>query len=270
MLLCYDMTSLKFPGLYEPDAPASLQSYMQIALAIAGRVIVSSQAVAQHVGEFCSQAGLPAPDLRITPFGFDFHAGQSGDEAPLPAGLERGRYALFVSTILHRKGHWLLGHVWRRLLAEGVPQRAGFKLAFVGLEYPGLKPLADSLRATPELREYLRLLGRVSDAELDSLYRHAAFCLYPSLYEGYGLPIVEAFARGKAVLASTGGAVPELASGFSPCLDPTDGRVWYETLRAWIEDPTLRAPYEAAIRERFRHPTWAEASAQFFASALGA
>jgi hypothetical protein len=73
-----------------------------------------------------------------------------------------------------------------------------------------------------------------------------------------------------AVRAQLSPRLPELASGFSPCLDPTDGRVWHETLRAWIEDPTLCTPYETAIRERFSHPTWAEASAQFFAHALEA
>ena len=79
------------------------------------------------------------------------------------------------------------------------------------------------------------------DSGIAALYRGAAFCLYPSRYEGYGLPVVEAFSYGKAVLASTGGALPEVVDGFSPCLDPLDAEAWRRMLRTWIEDPS-RAP----------------------------
>jgi glycosyltransferase involved in cell wall biosynthesis len=109
-------------------------------------------------------------------------------------------------------------------------------------------------------------LAGVSDAVLDLLYRHAAFCLYPSLYEGYGLPVVEAFARGKAVIASNAGALPEMVQDFSPCLDPRDEDAWRETLKTWVGDPTARAPFEKAIRERFRHPSWEEAAAGVFSA----
>ena len=103
---------------------------------------------------------------------------------------------------------------------------------------------------------------------IDWAYRRAAFCLYPSLYEGYGLPVVEAFARGKAVLASSAGALPELAADFSPCLEAEDEAAWRIALKAWIVDPAARAPYEQAIAERFRHPAWAEAAASVFAAVL--
>jgi glycosyltransferase involved in cell wall biosynthesis len=112
----------------------------------------------------------------------------------------------------------------------------------------------------------LIVLSGVPDTVLTELYRNAAFCLFPSLYEGYGLPAVEAFAFGKAVIASTGGALPEVVGDFSPCLDPRDEDAWFETMRNWIADPAARAPFETAIRERFRHPTWSEAAELFFAA----
>ncbi|MBF8254705.1 MAG: glycosyltransferase WbpX, partial [Deltaproteobacteria bacterium] len=108
------------------------------------------------------------------------------------------------------------------------------------------------------------VLPGVDDRQLAGLYADAAFCLYPSAYEGYGLPVIEAFFHGKAVLASTGGAIPEVVGEFSPCLDPRDTDLWYSTLKRWIVDPNARAPYEDAIRRRFRHPTWDEAAARFF------
>jgi hypothetical protein len=51
---------------------------------------------------------------------------------------------------------------------------------------------------------------------------------------------------------------------FSPCLDPRDEDAWFETLRNWIGNPGARQPFESAIRERFSHPTWAQAAEAFF------
>jgi glycosyltransferase involved in cell wall biosynthesis len=109
-------------------------------------------------------------------------------------------------------------------------------------------------------------LPGMGDDELVSLYRAAAFCVYPSRYEGLGLPIIEAFLHGKAVIASTGGALPETVDGLSPCLDPTHEDAWFETLKRWIEDPSLRSQHEARIRANFSHPTWEEAASRIFAT----
>ncbi len=80
------------------------------------------------------------------------------------------------------------------------------------------------------------------DAEKSRLRdRGATFCVYPSLYEGYGLPIVESFRHRKAVLSSSGGALPETVGDLSPCLDPQDEQAWYETLKCWTIDPATRA-----------------------------
>jgi hypothetical protein len=78
-----------------------------------------------------------------------------------------------------------------------------------------------------------------------------------------------AFRYGKAVLASTGGAVPAVVGNFSPCLDPTDGEAWRRMLDTRIQDPAARAVYETRIRTSFRHPDWDEAAQTFFALVQG-
>src|SRR5206468_3666342 len=138
--------------------------------------------------------------------------------------------------------------------------RANFRLVFVGRLGWKMEALHQALRQDARLAGSLVLLEDVSDAGLDALYRGAAFCVFPSLYEGYGLPAVEAFAHGKALLASDGGALPEVVGELSPILPARDEAAWEAALAGWIADPGARAPYEAAIRERFTHPTWAQAS----------
>jgi glycosyltransferase involved in cell wall biosynthesis len=151
---------------------------------------------------------------------------------------------------------------WKDLLASGVPQSERFKLVFAGREGWMAGDLMCDLRAASD--GSLRVFNDADDGTLATLYKHAAFCLYPSRYEGFGLPVVEAFFHGKAVLASTGGAVPELVRDFSPCLEPNDIKAWYHMLQTWIKDPAARAPYEQAIRTSFCHPNWDESAKAFF------
>ena len=152
-----------------------------------------------------------------------------------------------------------------KLIDAGVPQRACFKLVFAGRKGWMIDDLMGDLRRDPRIAGTLEVFTDADDQKVTALYRNAAFCLYPSRYEGYGLPVIEAFHHGKAVLASTGGAVPELVGDFSPCLDPDDGEAWRRMLQTWIEDPPARAVYEERIRTSFRHPGWDESARAFFA-----
>jgi glycosyltransferase involved in cell wall biosynthesis len=272
-VLCYDLIPLVFPELFKPHDVTAMREYWKTALPAADVIVVNSHAVAGDVRRYCSAERLSLERLIVRPLGSDPASLRAGVITSLPATLEAGRYVLLVSTIEPRKGHEMLYRIWLDLLAEGVPQAHGFKLVFVGRPGWDTERLEQALRTDERIARSLFILSDVSDADLDSLYRGAAFCLYPSLYEGYGLPVVEAFSRGKAVISSNGGALTEVVGRFSPALPPRDEGAWRETLRLWIEDPSARAPYEAAIRDDFSPLSWDAAAAGFFegvAAALGA
>ena len=72
----------------------------------------------------------------------------------------------------------------------------------------------------------------MSDARLDALYRDAAALVYPSLYEGFGLPVLEAMARGTPVVASRASSVPEVLGDAGVLLDPGDAVGWAASLDA--------------------------------------
>jgi len=264
VIFCYDIIPLLFPNYYQPHDVEQFRAHYHVVFPTADLVVFSARKIEADAHDYCARHGLAIGETRIVPLGADSVAPGGGTHAPLPAGIEAGRYALFVSTIEPRKGHRLLYEVWLRLLAEGVPQTHGFKLVFVGRPGWLIGDLVEKLERDPRLQGTIIVLPGVDDRQLAALYAGAAFCLYPSAYEGYGLPIIEAFSYGKAVLASTGGAIPEVVGEFSPCLDPADADIWYLTLKRWIVDPNARAPYEDAIRRSFRHPTWDEAAAGFF------
>jgi glycosyltransferase involved in cell wall biosynthesis len=261
--LCFDIIPLMFPQFYKPADVAIHRDYCHVAFPIADLVVFNSNTVAADVRAYCQANRLALGRTAVSALGADIRPAAA--DAPLPASLEPGRYALLVSTIEPRKGHRLIYQAWLKLLEAGIPQRARFKLVFAGRIGWLVDDLIADLRGDLRLAGSLEILTDATDEEVATLYRHAAFCLYPSQYEGFGLPVIEAFFHGKAVLASTGGAVPEVVGDFSPCLDPDDVAAWLDMLRLWIEQPDAHAPYVERIRTSFHRATWDQAAEAFFA-----
>jgi glycosyltransferase involved in cell wall biosynthesis len=267
VILCHDIIPLMFPQFYADHDVETFRNYLRNALPIAELVVVYSRRGDEDLRAYCAEHQITIGRTAIVPLGARFAEPRADVEA-LPPGLERERYILFVSTIEPRKGHRMLYEVWLRLLAEGIPQRAAFKLVFVGRPGWMVEDLIHDLTTDARIADSLFLMSGIDDGALTALLRSAAFCVYPPVYEGYGLPVIEAFFHGKAVIASHGGSLPEVVGAFSPCLDPHDPEAWYQTMKAWILDPAARAPFEAALRKGFRYRTWDEAAGEFFAHAL--
>lgn len=102
----------------------------------------------------------------------------------------------------------------------------------------------------------IRYTGRISDEELKALYDNAMAFACPSLSEGFGLPPLEAMARGCPVLATTGGSVPEILGGAPVYVDPRDPVAWRDAIRNICGDAALRTRLGAAGRERAASFTW--------------
>jgi glycosyltransferase involved in cell wall biosynthesis len=270
VVLCYDIIPLTHPEFYSNSDVKMFREYWTTMFSLAERTIFTSRRVESDVRRYCEQAGIRIADTAVVSLGHEPRPHGPDWAASLPAQLEPNRFALFVSTVEPRKGHALLLRVWRRLLAEGVPQRNRFNLVFVGRQGWKVDALLRQIDKMVGQECMLRHFADVRDTELTRLYQNAAFCLYPSIYEGFGLPVIEAFSCGKALLASNGGALPETVAGLSPCLDPMDEDAWYSHLRRWIEDPAARTPFEEKIRVSFSPSPWHEVAACFFAAASSA
>jgi glycosyltransferase involved in cell wall biosynthesis len=201
----------------------------------------------------CVAAGIEPARLRHIPWGID---ADLADDASVEAVRQRyglsGRYVLFVGTLEPRKNLRRLLDAVRRL-----PQR-DVTLAIAGPVGWG-DALGDS---AGDMRERVRLLGFVAPEELAPLNRGAAVVCYPSLWEGYGLPVAEALAQGAPVVTSKGTATEELvAGGAGLAVDPHDPDAIAAAIARVLDDDDLVATLWAAARARAAERTW-EATAR--------
>jgi glycosyltransferase involved in cell wall biosynthesis len=161
-----------------------------------------------------------------------------------PAG---GAHFLYPAITAPHKNHRMLLEAFAKVVAV----RDDAALVLTGAAGPAEGEVA---RAIEELglTNFVRRLGRVSAEELDVLFRHAVALVYPSTYEGFGLPLAEAMAMGCPVIASDRTALPEVIGGAGILLDADDVDGWADAMLRLLDDEDLRTELIAAGRKRVR------------------
>ena len=196
----HDLAFLHEPEQFTARGVRVFRRGLALARRHADLVLVSSRATLADA----EAAGIPIGRLRHVPLGV--RVGPAEPAARRRFGLDRP-YLLFVGTLEPRKN-------LARLVAALDHLPTDHVLAVAGLDGWG--------GAAPPPGDRVRLLGFVSDAERDALYAGADAFVYPSLREGFGLPVVEAMAHGTPVVTSRGTSTEEVAGGAAVLVDPTD------------------------------------------------
>ena len=223
-------------------------SVMPGALRAAARVLTPSDATRRDLLQHYPLPGLERR-VRVVPEGWSLGRVEPG---PLPPGVEPG-FLLAVGTIEPRKNYPRLLAAYRLLRARG-PAPQLVVAGRVGWAYGSAM---DELRAEPGVR----LLTGVDDAGLRGLYLAAGALAFPSLYEGFGLPLLEAMAEGLPALAGDAGALPELAGDAALLVDPLDVEAIAAGLERVLGDAELRRRLAAAGPRRAAGYTWEAAAA---------
>jgi glycosyltransferase involved in cell wall biosynthesis len=169
-------------------------------------------------------------------------------------------FVLSVSTIQVRKNFDLLYRLWQKFSIDGRADQP--HLVVVGREGFGSADLLHLMRNDPSIAGTVTILHRTSDAELAWLYAHAAFTLYPSWYEGWGLPLSESLAYGKTFIASNTSSLPEAGQGLGIHLDPYDLVSWGREVLRLTNDISARSAMEQKILAERRLASWADCARQ--------
>lgn len=224
VLTIHDLAVIRLPDTFNRWTRTYSRLLLPRLARAAARVIAVSEFTAREAIELL---GVDEKRVRVIPHGVEAPFTPDGPSAD-------GDYVLAVGTVEPRKN---LDRV-----AEAA-RLAGVELRIAGAHGWG--------------RVGVRSIGFVDDAELARLYRGAAALVYPSLYEGFGLPVLEAMASGTPVVTSLGGAPAELVDGAAVLVDPLDPQAIADGIHEAVR---RREELSAAGRERARGYTWKAAA----------
>jgi glycosyltransferase involved in cell wall biosynthesis len=257
--IVHDVIPYLMPEYCAPKMPHFFLRYMRNALQASDAMLAVSHSTRRDLQRFCLETGAPERPIDVVRHGCDI-ASPGGEVRPELAALSGSRFLLYVSTLEPRKNHALLISLWRDLYAarrEETPV-----LVLVGDRGWRSQDLLDMLESSALYPRFIRIHHGLHDGELAWLYRNCVLTLYPSLYEGWGLPISESLAHGKVCIAANVSSMPEAADGFGILLAPLDGPGWYETICRLLDDDAYRASLELSIRTNYRAMSWKESSSR--------
>ncbi len=265
----HDLSFIHYPEFHPKERVDWMIGGLQATLNRADMLLTVSELVRQ---ELIHDYGIDAERIKAIHLGVDecFHPRAPSDtqETLNGHGLQHGRYLLFVGTLEPRKGVGLLLDAWKSL---PTPIRSEFPLVLAGSSGWKNQPIMRTI-AELEATAGLRWLQYVPASDLPDIYAGAAVFAYPSLYEGFGLPVLEAMASGVPVVCTEGTSMAEFA-GTAPLLFE---RGCIESLRDalqnLLERNDLRRLRSTLGVERARELTWrrfAENTAQAYKTITG-
>jgi glycosyltransferase involved in cell wall biosynthesis len=230
-----------------PDFRARFADQARSAAANSDLIIAVSQFTANQVRDLL---GVDASRIRVIPHGVD----PPRDSNP----AKREPMVLCVGAIQKRKNIARLVHAFDRM-------PAGWRLVLAGA--------VDGFGAEAELRavensprkESIQVTGYVDAKELESLYQRASIFAFPSLDEGFGMPVLEAMSHGVPVITSRRSAVPEVAGDAALLIDPEDAEELSGALARLAENPELRYSLRERGHARALQFTWTDAVARTWA-----
>lgn len=246
----FDLIPILHPEWFVPSLVGEFTPWVERLLAVADGIVTISESSAADLGRIAAEQGHAfAPGaVRVVRLDGDF----SRDRVvPAPPG----DFVLFVSTIEPRKNHLGAFAAWRRLIDE-LGEAQVPDLVCVGGGGWLNEAVHARLRDDPVLARKVRLRSGVSDDELAGLYAGCRFTLYPSLYEGWGLPISESLAYGKVPAIGRGSSMPEAGGAFAVYFDAADPRAIAAAVRPLMTDPAHLAKLEAAVAAGYRPRGW--------------
>jgi glycosyltransferase involved in cell wall biosynthesis len=256
VVLVHDLAPLVEPRWYDRAYGTWHRALLRATARHARLAITPSEFVRSQLTDLL---GMPADRIVAVPLGVDPAFHNPPDPTPLRRrlGLDHRPYVLAVGTASARKNLGLLDAIAPALAAAGLDVViAGGTRTYMRADTTASKPASAPMApGTRDRAPGARHLGFVPDADLPALYAGAATLALPSLYEGFGLPCLEAMAAGTPIVASDRGALPETCGAAALYADPTDPAAFAAAIAA-ATDPTERARLTTAGRARAATFTW--------------
>jgi len=247
--LVYDLIPIIGPQLFGVSLFAVYSKYLFEAVAASDGLFCISRSTQKDLEEFCERVGLNTPPSTVVRLGDTLEEVKA---RPVKR-LESESFILCVGTLEIRKNHMLLYYAWKEAARQHIIVP---KLVIVGKPGWLSEGVQHLLKHDPEVRSGIMVLNSVSDAELRWLYEKCLFSVYPSVYEGWGLPIAESLSYGKFCLASNTSSMPEIAGDLIDYFSPYDSGGCLKKILEYSQDSKRLQQKEDRIRRLYKDTDW--------------
>ncbi len=270
--LVHDCIPLIYPEFCNPNLVFDFINWISHMLGHADLILANSENTKLDVVKVAPQIGATLSDLVTMRLNGEYGV-QSDITEPDRASqdvlrahnLDVEDFVLMVSTIEPRKNHMLALNAWSRLLKTRSRDRVP-RLVFVGSSGWMNEPLYERLERDASLSERVVILANVSEQVLQLLYSRCLFTLFPSLYEGWGLPISEALAHGKVPLVSNVSSHPEAGGDLAVLFDLDSEADFQAKLENLIDDTDARRAREDRIKHAKPLRPWGDIAKELFSA----
>jgi glycosyltransferase involved in cell wall biosynthesis len=252
VLTIHDVSYERHPQWYPYRRDWARRAFYRRSAHAASHILTVSRFSAM---EITAAYRIPAERMTVTPLGVDDAFAPADPDLPgeLPAGVN-APYLLHVGDLHERRNLVML--VDAVLAARRhVGPLASLSLVLAGADR-GVGDAVCAIAARAGAPGAVVRLGPVSEKRLRTLYRRAIALTYPSLYEGFGLPLVEAMACGTPVIASNAASMPAVLGDAGILVDPTDAQAWTRAIIAVVNDEQARGRLRTAGLRRAGEFTW--------------
>jgi glycosyltransferase involved in cell wall biosynthesis len=256
--LIYDMIPVFMPHVFGQPLPTNYTTHMFEAITMADQLVAISESTKRDIQKFCKEELLPEPPITVAKLGDGFVDTTVSEDYAVP-GLKPEQYILCVGTIEIRKNHILLYTAYKEALSQGKTMP---KLVIVGGRGWYVEDVLYEFRHDPELKDLVNIMHKVDDRQLAWLYQNCKFTVYPSVYEGWGLPIAESLAYGKFCVASQASSMPEVAGDLIDYFSPYNSAQCAELIRKYL-DPVTLANKQTEIQNKYQPASWSQTFEQF-------
>lgn len=250
----YDLIISLYPHLHHPSLFAKYSKHMFEVVAHSDLLLPISKSSDKDLHEFSKRLNLPTPNTTVIRLGDDIVDKTKITKLAKPDTRVKDSFLLCVGTVEIRKNHLLLYNTYKLAHERGVelPQ-----LVIVGAKGWLTHDVQYLMKKDPYIKEKFIILHNVDDGELSWLYENCEFTIYPSMYEGWGLPVAESLSYGKMCIASKTSSIPEIGGDLVQYFSPYSTEECLVAISQNLKKDTLREK-ERRIVQNYKLYTWSQ------------
>lgn len=248
----FDMIPSIFPGYVVDWLPEAFTNYQKKVFSIAEGILAISESTANDVKNFMKLHEIHNPvKIEVVRIGEEINTDKRGAERPLKE-LTGEDFILSVSTVEARKNHAALFYVMKEAERRSIKLP---KIVIVGRNGWHTENFLYIMKHDDDASQRMLILNEIDDGQLSWLYKNCLFTIFPSFYEGWGMPIAESLAYGKLCLSSNTSSMPEIAGDMIDYFSPYNTGEILDCIIKYLEPNELNEK-EDRIRREYRQTSW--------------